>query len=292
MQSANTSRLRVGFAVALGVVSAAILALTAFTHHYRYPIDEQREPWHDGLKRWDNGEYDPHSADTFDPALYENIRSVADAAAYLRPEQSAGDEEALLYAAYDLVRMRFMHFMYPHHTWRTNPILALLEFLFPQKSYNRMALADMKLRHSSGVECGGAATTFVEVYRAVGGEASFVSFVGPTASHQVAEARIGEKRYFVDADLEVIAPFSTEDFIANADLVRSHYAARSEEDIDLYLSIYSVPPILAGYDGPPTDAVFGYRVQRALEVVKFAVPIAGLALAALLMRRALRGPRS
>ncbi|MEX0383598.1 hypothetical protein [Spiribacter pallidus] len=61
-----------------------------------------------------------------------------------------------------------------------------------------MALADDKLRHSAVASCDHAANVFVEIYRAMAGEAQKVSFSG----HDIAEARIGDQRYFVDANLE------------------------------------------------------------------------------------------
>ncbi len=177
-----------------------------------------------------------------------------------------------------------MHFMYPHHTWLTNPVLAFLEFLRPSKRYNGMALADMKLRHSAVTPCGGAATTFIEIYRALGGEATLVKFRGPP-SHLVAEAKIGKERYFVDANLEVIVPLSTEESAANRALVTEYYAHLPEERLSPLLGALSRKPELIGYDGAPTATPFGYRMQRLIEVVKFAIPITGFAFFALLRQR-------
>ena len=39
--------------------------------------------------------------------------------------------------------MRFLHFLYPKHSWVTNPTLSFIELLFPEKNFDTMALADM-----------------------------------------------------------------------------------------------------------------------------------------------------
>lgn len=190
----QSSALRVLGALSF-LVGALLFAWTAIGHTYRPSIEAQTAIWHDGQKEY---HFERSNQDTFEPELYEQTHSVDEAVRYIRWHDQPETEEQELKAAYDFTRKRFMHFMYPHHTWATNPWLALAETLVPEKPYNQMALADDKLRHSAVASCGHAANVFVEVYRAMGGNAQKVSFQG----HDIAEARIDNQRYFVDANLE------------------------------------------------------------------------------------------
>ena len=181
--------------VAMVISGTLLLVWTTIGHNYRHSIESQTATWHDGQEEY---RFQRSDQDTFDPILYEETRSVEQAVRFIREHYQPETEEEELQAAYDFTRKRFMHFMYPRHAWMTNPWLALAEMAVPQKPYNQMALADDKLRHSAVASCGHAANVFVEVYRAMDGEAQKVSFSG----HDIAEARIGEKRYFVDTNLE------------------------------------------------------------------------------------------
>lgn len=188
-------RLFVGSGVTLILVGVLLFAWTAIGHYHRPSIEAQTATWFDGRKEY---RFERSEQDTFDPELYEKTRAVEDAVRYIQAHYQSETEEEKLRAAYDFTRKRFMHFMYPHHTWRTNPYLALAEVIAPKRPWNQMALADAKLRHSAVASCGHAANVFVEIYRAMDGEAQVVSFSG----HDIAEARIGSQRYFVDANLE------------------------------------------------------------------------------------------
>lgn len=267
----------------LMVASLGLLLVTVYGHSYRYPIHEQLKTWHNGVRWWD-GDPTHNPNDSFDYLLYEQVRSVQEARKYIEEQKTDASEEELLYATFDFVRTRFLHFMYPRHTWRTNPLLAFLEFVRPTKDYNAMLSADVTLRHSAVENCGGAATTFVEVYRALGGEATVVGFRGPP-SHLAAEARVGGKRYFVDADLEVIVPLSTKEFVADRALIDEYYGHLQGGDFELYQEVFSNPPIFVGYDGPPTLSPRMYRAQVWLEVAKFGIPVTGFAFFALLRQR-------
>jgi hypothetical protein len=185
-----------GFIGAVFILAALLLIVwTAVGHHHRYSIEEQTATWHDGGEEY---RFESSNQDTFDRDLYENTRPVVEAVHYIREQYRPGNEEEKLKAVYDFTRQRFMHFMYPHHTWRTNPYLALADTIAPTRSWNQKTRADDKLRHSAVASCGHAANVFIECYRAMGGEAQKVSFSG----HNIAEARIGGQRYFVDANLE------------------------------------------------------------------------------------------
>ncbi len=251
-----------------------VLGVTIYGHTYRYSIEEQLETWNDGTQTFI---YDEHPSDTFDPNLYDRIRSVADATAYIRSRGDFSTEEELLQATYDLVRSRYIHYMYPHHTWLTNPALAFLEFVAPGKRYDTMIPADVVLRHAAAAPCGAVATTFVEVHRALGGKAQFVSFYGGSG-HQVAEVIADGKKFFVDVDLEAIAPFGAIEFAANEDLISRHYSHRSPAEIEQYSAIFSQQIFLGGYEGIPSDSPLAYRGQVLLERGKLILPAAVAAL--------------
>lgn len=268
MEEGRTNRLRLRAIHLLLFLSLAALAHSTYGHFYRYPVKEQLKTWHDGVPSYD---YVVHPTDSFDPVLYEDLRSVDDSAQYILSLGEYANEEELLRATYDVMRARFLHYMYPSHTWLTNPVLAMLGHAFPDRLYNTMALADANLRHSVGVPFGGAATTFIKVYRAVGGQAQFVAYDGPPG-HQLAEAIADGKKYLVDADLEVLAPMSVRRFAANPSHIPQYYAHRSFEERDVYREIYAQRPWYGGFDGPPTSSRGGYAMQAALEKAKFAVP--------------------
>lgn len=260
------------------ISSLLLLAHTTYGHFYRASIDQQIETY----------SVVQHASDSFEPVLFDEIRSVEDAAAYIRARGPYENERALLQATYDLVRRRFLHLMYPRHTFVTNPYLRVLHELFPDRTYDTMAPADVKLRHAVGVSCGGAATTFVEIYRALGGQAQFITYRGPPG-HQVAEAMADGRAYFVDPDLEVLAPNGALEFSFNPDRIAHYYRHRSPEEIEVFQRVFRQRPIAFGFDGPPSGSPRGYAMQQVLEVVKFAIPLAGIGIG-FLLRRVWRGP--
>ena len=248
------------------MVGVSLLILAFVGHSYRYHIDIQTQTWNDGVNTYT---FYRAPSDTFDLELYNKIRSVNDAVDHIKAGSLSGTEEELLIAAYDLVRKRYMHFMYPHHTWLTNPYLKFAETLMPEKPYDSMAPADVKLRHSAVAPCGGTATTFIEIYRKLGGLAQFVSFDG----HDVVEAIADGKKYSLDADLETLAPYSIEDFTADPALMSHYYSHRSEEEIEHYLAVFQSEPIYMGYGGIPSSSPRVYLLQQAVEYGKFFVPL-------------------
>ena len=268
MRSENRNRVIVR-AFDLGAI-ACLLALSWITygHFYRYDIEDQLRTWNDGVQTFT---YKPHSSDSFDEKLYEEIRSVSDAADYIRSLRNYESEKDLLYATYDTIRARYLHFMYPHHTWVTNPLLRFLEFLAPAKQYNYMATADTKLRHAVAAPCGDVATVFVEVYRELGGQAQSVFFSGPP-SHQLAEAIADGQKYLVDVDLEAIAPVSITEFAEDESLRSKYYSHRSEEELEFFATVFSQPLGFSGYSGLPSNSPRAYRLQATLERAKFIIP--------------------
>ena len=252
--------------VVLVVCGALFLAWTAIGHHYRYPIEEQTATWHDGQEEY---RFERSGQDTFAPEVYEQTRSVEEAVYYIREHYRPETEEEKLKAAYDFTRERFLHFMYPHHTWLTNPWLAFAETLFPEKPYNQMALADDKLRHSAVASCGHAANVFVEVYRAIGGKAQKVSFSG----HDIAEARIGEKQYFVDANLERFVQGEVEAMAETEYRLRALYASYPEERIDHYVKVFGTEATYWGYDGPSFNSRRTQQMQTAIAWGKWIAPV-------------------
>jgi len=239
-----------------------LLSWTIYGHFHRDSLESQIETYR----------VVQHPADRFDSALFDEIRSVDDAVAYIRARGPYRNETALLQATYELVRTRFLHLVYPKHDFVTNPYLSLLHRLFPERTYDTMAPADVKLRHSAGVSCGGAATTFVEIYRALGGRAQFITYMGPPG-HQVAEAIADDRAWFIDADLEVIAPFAAIEFAFRSDRIARYYSHRSAEEIEVYEKVFRQRPIPFGFDGPPSGSPRGYAFQQALESAKFALPV-------------------
>jgi hypothetical protein len=138
-----------------------LLAWTVFGHYHWPSIEAQIATWHDGRKEY---YFERSAGDTSDPELYENTHSLEEAVRYIQAHYQPETQEEKLRAAYEFTSERFLHFMYPHHTRRTNPYLALADTVAPTRSWNQMALADDKLRHSAVASCGHAANVFVEIY--------------------------------------------------------------------------------------------------------------------------------
>ncbi len=178
-----------------------------------------------------------------------------------------------------------MHFMYPHYTWLTNPYLALADIIAPTRSWNQMARADDKLRHSAVASCGHAANVFVEVYRAMGGEAQKVSFSG----HEIAEARISGQRYFVDANLERFMQGGVSELAESESRLRALYDGYPKERIDHFVEVFQTDVTYWGYDGPSFNSPRIQRAQFVIQWLKWALPVllmlAGLGMIAVGRRR-------
>ena len=158
--------------------------------------------------------------------------------------------------------------MYPHYTSLTNPWLGLAETLFPEQSYNQMALADAKLRHSAVASCGHAGNVFVEIYRSMGGQAQKVSFSG----HDIAEARIRDQRYFVDANLERFARGAVQDLAGSESRLRSLYGGYPEERIDHYVDVFGTEARYWGYDGPSFNSPRIQSMEAIIAWAKWVIP--------------------
>jgi hypothetical protein len=259
-----------------------LLAWTAIGHYHRPSIEAQTATWFDGRKEY---RFERSEQDTFDPEFYRNTRSIEEAVQFIQARYQPETEDEKLRAVYDFTRKRFMHFMYPHHTWRTNPYLALAEVIAPTRSWNQMALADDKLRHSAVASCGHAANVFVEIYRAVGGKAQKVSFSG----HDIAEARIGERRYFVDANLERFMQGRVSDVVQSESRLRALYSGYAEERISHFVDVFQTDAKFWGYDGPSFNSPRIQWVQSLVAWVKWLIPVlllgAGIGLLVLGRRR-------
>lgn len=139
------------------ITGSCLLLWIVAGHFYRPPIEKQTTTSNDGVSEY---RFECSVADTFDPELYENTGSVEEAVQYIEEHYQPKTEKQYLLAVYDFTRKRYMHFMYPHHSWLTNPYPAVAEVILPKKPYNGMYLADDVLRHSAVAPCGGAANTF------------------------------------------------------------------------------------------------------------------------------------
>lgn len=258
----------------LGVV---FFGATYWGHWQRLPLAVQERPWHDGVQVFLPA---PVSVDAFDPVLYERVRSVASAVDYIRETYPTSTESERLHAAYEFVRRRFRHFMYPHHTFLSNPYLWSAERLFPSKMFDSLETADAKLRHSAFAPCGGNATTFIEIYRRLGGRAQFVSFAG----HDVAEAMADGRTYFVDPHREVLVALSAEKFAADSELLQRSVAHLPPSEQVIYERILRSPPTRMGFDAPPSGSPRLYRLQVAVEYAKWIPPVLLCLMGVLILR--------
>nr|MDA3875819.1 hypothetical protein [Halothiobacillus sp.] len=194
---------------------------------------------------------------------------IKDAVAFIRANYATETEVERLRAAYDFTRQRFMHFMYPHHTWLTNPYLALAEKVFPEKPYNGMYGPNATLRHSAVAHCSQAASVFISIYREMGGGARFVSLQG----HNVAEANVKGVIYMVDPDLEALTSYSVEEIHENLHLVPSIYSHRSAKEVKNYQAIFSMGYHTFSFHDVPSNSPRIYKVNVLLESAKWFLPI-------------------
>lgn len=248
------------------ITGLLLLIYTFFGHWHRHDLEHQTRAWFDGTEYY---QFERLATDSFQPKLYEQVSSVKQAVDYITQNFQPIGEEQKIRAVFEFTRQRYLHMMYPHHTLLTNPYLALTEKIFPEKSFNQMALADDKLRHSAVASCSHAANTFVEIYRAMGGEAQLVSFQG----HDLAEAKTGNNYYLVDADLEVLAEGRVAELAKDEQALRRIYQHHKSELVDYYISVFSTQVQHFGYDGPVSNSMRIYRVQQILAYVKWILPL-------------------
>ena len=205
-------------------ISIALLIWIIIGHFYRPSFEDQFETFHDGVNLFQVPEGYPETRDKnfdqFDLELYENVRSVSDAIKNIKSEYNISNDEEALHAVFDFTSKRFIHRMYPIHSLKTNPFYVLLEMYDPLNSFNEMSTANELLRHSAVGGCGDTTVTSIEIFRALGYEAQYVSLDG----HHVGEFIAGGKKWLVDADMEVIAPYSIKHIKENLELVDQIYS--------------------------------------------------------------------
>jgi len=256
-----------------------------YTHYYRPPFDDQfpfynlpgTEP--EEIMYFVEG-LPPH--DSFSPELYHNIRSVDDAVIYIRTKHPNASEPELARAAFDLTRSRFLHYMYPRHTFMTNPFLAVFGVFIPHRTFDAMYLGDDLLRHSAGASCGQAAGVFIEIWRGLGGKARAYHLKG----HDIGEAMVDGQMWMVDPDLEAMAPHSIDELRANPELVVQVYSFLKPQDrIESMKRIFADPDVWHyAFDEPPTTSPRIYLGQKWGNRLKF-VFFPALAAAGLLLLR-------
>ncbi len=247
------------------IVASMLLGVHTWVGHWhRYPFEIQSASWNDGVSDYT---FTRAPTDTFSIEHYEEVNSVATAIEFIQERYPLGSQFEIMNAVYDFTRKRYMHFMYPHHTFLTNPYLWLGEKLLPSKPLDGMFLAEMNLRHAAYAPCGGAAVTFIEIYRAMGGRAQFGSFIG----HDIAEVDIDGDKYIVDANLETIIPHSLAEVSKQPDLIMPYYSHRPDR-ISYYLEVFSTTLKEAGYDRPPSYRADVYWLQKLVDVGKWFVP--------------------
>ena len=273
------------FAGVLGLFLAVLLfAWVTISHNYRPSFDEQFETFHDGVNLFEVPVGYPESRDKkldrFDHQLFLDVKSVDDAVEYLHENYSIKNDLDALHAIFDFTSRRFVHRMYPRHTWKTNPFFALLEWLFPSRSINEMSTAEELLRHSAVGGCGDTAVTSITLYRKLGYEAQYVSLDG----HHVGEFIADGKKWFVDADMEVIAPYSIEQIKDNLDLVYEIYADFPKSRQNTMMRIISSKTFSSnGYDGAPKYGDKMWNFHKLIEVMKWIIPLIGILFSFLLL---------
>jgi hypothetical protein len=257
-------------------------------HEYRYPFKEQFLSWNDGLHDYIYPKdylISQRQFDTFSPELYNKIHSVQDAVDYIKNHYKPKNEEETARAVFDVVSKRFIDYDYPHFTIITNPFLHFVEILFPKKPFNKMYLADDVLRHSAAAPCHLASTTFIEIFRKLGHKAQFVSLQG----HSVVEAEINKKKWMIDANAEVLSPYSVEEMHRNPDLVHSTYSKLANQGADYYLRAFADPDFeFRGLEGAPTSSPNNYKAQKIISFLKW---IAFPTLFVILLVNVFRRPR-
>lgn len=270
-----------GLGLGLIIFGVVFQIWIAYGHFHRVPFEQQFVKWFDGVN-WNKVNPRNEERDGFSYELYDNIRSVQDAVDYINNVVQPASEEETLAATHRLVSDRFVHYMYPHHTWVTNPIYALLELVDPRRSFNEMATASELLRHSAAGACGDTSTTFLEVYRALGGEAQYVQLDG----HHLVEARVNGRYWLVDADKEALGPYGIEQIKNDPDLVDEIYTKRPKKDRRNLKSMFSREVVYSGYTGVPYYGAKMYYLHKSIEVLKWVVAPAAIFLALVMLVKA------
>jgi len=256
--------------------SIFLMIWVGVSHNYRPSFEEQFETFHDGVRLFEVPEGYPASRDNnldqFDYEKYQQVKSVDDAIDYLQKNYTIDSDLTALHAVYDFTRKRFIHRMYPRHTWKTNPFFALFEFVLPSRSMNEMSTAEELLRHSAVGGCGDTTATSITLFRKLGYEAQYVALDG----HHVGEFVAGGKKWLVDADMEVISPHSIEYIKDNLDLVPEIYAKYPKSRQNTMKRIFASKTFSAnGFDGAPKYNNNLWTLHKVIEFVKWIIPIVG-----------------
>ncbi len=222
-----------------------------YGHFHRASFENQFNDFHDGVALFAVPEGYPSSRDPeldkFSLELYESVRSVSDAVSYIKLNYELGTEKKVITAVFDFTSWRYVHRMYPHHNWLSNPFFAGLELYDPLNSFNEMSTADELLRHSAVAACGDASVTALEIYRALGLRGQYVSLDG----HHIAEFLVDGKTWLVDADMEVMAPHSVKEIGEKSSLIDDIYSKYPAGRRANLKKIFSTKPQYNGFDGAP-----------------------------------------
>ena len=258
-------------------LSALLLLWISIGHVYRPSFEDQFATFHDGVNLFQVPEGYPEtrnkSLDQFDHKLYENVRSVYDAVKHIKTEYRITNDEEAMHAVFDFTSKRFIHRMYPIHSLKTNPFYVLLEMYDPLNSFNEMSTANELLRHSAVGGCGDTTVTSIEIFRALGYEAQYVSLDG----HHVGEFIAGGKRWLVDADMEVIAPYSIQYIKDNLELVHEIYSKYPLSRQNTMKRIFAKDILNEnGFTGAPRYGDYMWNLHKLIEKVKWIIPLFGI----------------
>jgi hypothetical protein len=102
----------------------------------------------------------------------------------------------------------------------------------------------------------------------MGGEAQKVSFSG----HDIAEARIGDQRYFVDTNLERFVQ-GVSDVAESNSRLRALYAGYPEERIANYIDVSQTDAKYWGYEGPSFNSPRIQWMQAVIGWGKWVLPV-------------------
>lgn len=259
------------------ILSLALFTWITYGHFYRAPFEKQFATFHDGVNLFEVPVGYPESRDEeldkFEIHLYQEVKSVADAVKHIRNNYQIKSDIDAMYAVFDFTSNRYIHRMYPVHSWITNPFYALLEIYDPLNSFNEMSTANELLRHTAVGGCGDAAVTAIEVFRALGFSAQYVSLKG----HHVAEFIAGGKKWLVDANMEVIAPYSIQHIRDNLDLIEEIYGKYSVDRQQSMKKIFNRKGArFNGYSGAPRYGDYMWNLHKLIEKLKWIIPLIGI----------------
>lgn len=265
-------------------ISIALLIWIIIGHFYRPSFEDQFATFHDGVNLFqvpeDYPETRDENLDQFDRDLYENVRSVSDAVKHIKNEYSISNDEDALHAVFDFTSKRFIHRMYPIHSLKTNPFYVLLEMYDPLNSFNEMSTANELLRHSAIGGCGDTTVTSIEIFRALGYQAQYVSLDG----HHVGEFIAGGKKWLVDADMEVIAPYSIKHIKENLELVDQIYSKYPLARQNTMKRIFAKKTLNEnGFNGAPRYGDYMWNLHMLIEKAKWIIPLSGILISLLMI---------